>query len=183
MNKLFSLVLDVSFQGAIAGVIILLVRFLTRKRLSARRHRLLWAILLVKLLLPYGPYCSISAFRAVPEHSTGFVFETVQQTTPVAQETPSVSDEMPAPAAYSVSDIAAAVWAAGALGLGLWYLWANLHFRRKLCSRQVRGAPIELRRQLQRCRRRMNVKGSVWLLVQEEITTPASTAFSAQPFC
>ena len=46
MNKLFSLVLDVSFQGAIAGGIILLVRFLTRKRLSARRHRLLWAILL-----------------------------------------------------------------------------------------------------------------------------------------
>lgn len=55
MNKLFSLVLDVSFQGAIAGVIILLVRFLTRKRLSARWHRLLWVILLVKLLLPYGP--------------------------------------------------------------------------------------------------------------------------------
>ena len=157
----------------------MLVRFLTRKRLSARWHRLLWAILLVKLLLPYGPYCSISAFRAVPEHPTGFVFETVQpqQTTPVAQETPSVSDEMPAPAAYSVSDIAAAVWAAGALGLGLWYLWANLHFRRKLCSRQVRGAPIELRRQLQRCRRRMNVKGPVRLLVQEEITTPCVYGF------
>ena len=36
MDKLFSLVLDVSFQATIAGGIILLVRFLTRKRLSAR---------------------------------------------------------------------------------------------------------------------------------------------------
>lgn len=185
MDKFFSLVLDVSFQAAIAGGIILLVRFLTRKRLSARWHRLLWAILLLKLLIPYGPYCSISAFRAVPEHPTGFVFETVrpQQTTPVVQEAPSASNDVPVPASPSAADIAAVVWAAGAAGLGLWYLWANLHFRRKLCHRLVRGAPIELHKQLQRCRRQMNVKRPIRILVQEEITPPASTAFSGPPFC
>lgn len=179
MDKFFSLVLDVSFQAAIAGGIILLVRFLTRKRLRARWHRLLWAILLLKLLIPYGPYCSISAFRAVPEHPTGFVFETVQpqQTTPVVQEAPAASNDVPVPASPSAADIAAAVWAAGAAGLGLWYLWANLHFRRKLCHRLVRGAPIELRKQLQRCRRQMNVKRPIRILVQEEITTPCVYGF------
>lgn len=179
MDKLFSLVLDVSFQATIAGGIILLVRFLTRKRLSARWHRLLWAILLLKLLIPYGPYCSISAFRAVPEHPTGFVFETVQpqQTTPIVQEAPATSNDVPVPASPSAADIAAAVWAAGAAGLGLWYLWANLHFRRKLCHRLVRGAPIELRKQLQRCRRQMNIKRPIRILVQEEITTPCVYGF------
>lgn len=179
MDKFFSLVLDVSFQAAIAGGIILLVRFLTRKRLSARWHRLLWAILLLKLLIPYGPYCSISAFRAVPENPTGFVFETVQpqQTMPVVQEAPSASNDVPVPASPSAADIAAVVWAAGAAGLGLWYLWANLHFRRKLCHRLVRGAPIELHKQLQRCRRQMNVKRPIRILVQEEITTPCVYGF------
>lgn len=179
MDKFFSLVLDVSFQAAIAGGIILLVRFLTRKRLSARWHRLLWAILLLKLLIPYGPYCSISAFRAVPEHPTGFVFETVQpqQTTPIVQEAPATSNDVPVPASPSAANIAAAVWAAGAAGLGLWYLWANLHFRRKLCHRLVRGAPIELRKQLQRCRRQMNIKRPIRILVQEEITTPCVYGF------
>lgn len=65
MQELWGLVLQASFYGSIVGGIILLSKIILKDNLNAKYHYLIWLLLIVKLIVPFGPESSISLFNKV----------------------------------------------------------------------------------------------------------------------
>lgn len=179
MNEFFLYVLTASFHGAIAGAVILLVRRLTRNRWRSRWHTVLWMILLIKLLLPEGSYCFVSAYRVVPEIPTALVFEVPDQTNAGPSEQP--AEDLPARGAASAVEtlppraafrVAAIVWASGAVLLGGWYVLVTIRFRRRISRGRHIPVPQELSALLAQCRRQMHLRRTVKLIITEEVQSP-----------
>ena len=70
MEKLWDLVLQASVYGSIVGIVILIVRTLLKDKISGKWTYLLWMILIIKLIVPFGPQSSISLFNKIPSNIT-----------------------------------------------------------------------------------------------------------------
>lgn len=81
MERLWDIVLTTSYQGAIVGIVILLVKSILKNKLSAKWHYLIWMILIVKLILPFGPESKISIFNILPNETStqNFIINTGTQ--------------------------------------------------------------------------------------------------------
>lgn len=66
MSKLWSTVLDASIHASIVGIVILLVKCILRDKISGKWSYLLWMLLVVKLIIPFGPQSNLSVFNKVP---------------------------------------------------------------------------------------------------------------------
>ena len=63
MNKLFELIIEASIYGSISGISILIVKLLLRKHLLPKWTCILWLLLVIKLIIPFGPESEISIFN------------------------------------------------------------------------------------------------------------------------
>ena len=63
MNKLFELIIEASIYGSITGISILIVKGLLRKNLLPKWTCILWLLLVIKLIIPFGPESEISIFN------------------------------------------------------------------------------------------------------------------------
>lgn len=179
MNDFFFSLLTVSFHGTIAGAVILLVRQLTRTRWRSKWHAALWMILLIKLLIPDGPYCFVSAYRVVPELPTALVFEVpVQPDTglseqpaedPPVQNSNLVVETLPPRSSFR---FAAILWACGAALLGGWYGLVTIRFRRRISQYRYTPVPQELSVLLEQCRRQIRLRRPVRLIITKEVHSP-----------
>ena len=70
MEKLWDLVLQASIYGSIVGIVILIVKTLLKDKISGKWTYLLWMILIIKLIVPFGPQSSISLFNKIPSNIT-----------------------------------------------------------------------------------------------------------------
>lgn len=70
MEKLWDLVLQASVYGSIVGIVILIVKTLLKDKISGKWTYLLWMILIIKLIIPFGPQSSISLFNKIPSNIT-----------------------------------------------------------------------------------------------------------------
>ena len=70
MEKLWDLVLQASVYGSIVGIVILIVKTLLKDKISGKWTYLLWMILIIKLIVPFGPQSSISLFNKIPSNIT-----------------------------------------------------------------------------------------------------------------
>lgn len=70
MEKLWDLVLQASVYGSIVGIVILIVKTLLKDKVSGKWIYLLWMILIIKLIIPFGPQSSISLFNKIPSNIT-----------------------------------------------------------------------------------------------------------------
>ncbi|MGL5314669.1 MAG: M56 family metallopeptidase [Peptostreptococcaceae bacterium] len=65
MDELFSLVLYSTRYATITGILILIVKLLLRKKLTPDWSCILWLVLILKLIFPFGPESSISIFNTI----------------------------------------------------------------------------------------------------------------------
>lgn len=63
LPKIFQVILTMSFLGTITALVILLVKKIFKNKISPIWHYIIWFILLIKLILPYGPASNISIFN------------------------------------------------------------------------------------------------------------------------
>ena len=70
MEKLWDLVLQASVYGSIVGIVILIAKTLLKDKISGKWTYLLWMILIIKLIVPFGPQSSISLFNKIPSNIT-----------------------------------------------------------------------------------------------------------------
>src|SRR5699024_12359342 len=63
MNKLFELIIEASIYGSITGISILIVKGLLRKNLLPKWTCILWLLLVINLIIPFGPESEISIFN------------------------------------------------------------------------------------------------------------------------
>lgn len=141
-----------AIPSSVLILMVLALRRLLKGKMSLRLQYALWALVLLRLLLPisFGA-TSVSVLNAMERTQ-------IQMSDPVPgyvrSDTPPVFDPvipLGAPEEQSVSQRAAenedrpidrgtvllGVWAVGAVGMGLWLLWVNVRFARKLHRSRV----------------------------------------------
>lgn len=64
-EKLFDFIVKGSIAATILGIIILIVEFILKKRVSPKIIYSLWVIVLLKFLIPYGPESSLSIYSVI----------------------------------------------------------------------------------------------------------------------
>lgn len=61
--SLFKLILYSTVLASILAVVILMLKFILRKRLGVQWHYCIWLLLLIRLIIPYAPQSEFSAFN------------------------------------------------------------------------------------------------------------------------
>lgn len=65
MDRLWGLILETSIYASILGISILLVKFILKDKISGKWSYMLWMLLVVKLIMPFGPESSFSIFNKI----------------------------------------------------------------------------------------------------------------------
>ncbi|TCT15429.1 beta-lactamase regulating signal transducer with metallopeptidase domain [Natranaerovirga pectinivora] len=63
LNNIFNLVITTSLYATVVGIVIILSKTILKDKLSGRWHYFLWAILIFKIIIPYGPESQLSIFN------------------------------------------------------------------------------------------------------------------------
>lgn len=66
MSSIWGYILNATIYGSITGVAILFITSLLKDRISKKYAYLLWMILIIKLIFPFGPESSLSLFNTIP---------------------------------------------------------------------------------------------------------------------
>lgn len=183
MAALFAAVLQASIYGTVVALFILVIKKAINKKLNSQWHYLLWIVLIVKLLIPYGPESAVSLFNAVPDtvrqNSVEFVNpappETdrnmINETAPLEPAYPGGTD-VADPAAFDYQQMLPYAWAAGGVMMLCWLVFTYLTLQRKLRFGRL---PAEERmvRILEECRDRMGVGKNITLILHKQISSPS----------
>lgn len=184
MAELFNLVLTTSLYSSVVGVVILLVKALLKNRISAFWHYALWLVLVVKLVIPFGPESMISLFNRVPVSTaqlkvTDITSGTQQEPRAVipAADVPETAAPPEIPAAsvktgISIGSALPYVWALGAILMLGWLLFTHHTLYRKL-RRNALPVGERITLILESSKRKMGIKRDIALTQQDILGTPA----------
>ena len=193
VSACFRGVLQASWQGALAIVLVLLARRALGARVPARWHYLLWFLVLARLLvpavvLPRSP-ASLENIRvfarpferwpepgARPAVSEGPGVDLPAPRQPATLPRATVSAALPLPVAahhsWSWELVAALVWLAGAAGFGVWLLGCALGLKRKV-RRETVAVEAETLRLWQACCQRWLRRTPPPLVAADWVDSPA----------
>ena len=84
--EVFHSVLTSSLHAAVVGLVILLLKAALKNRLNAQWHYLIWIVLILKLIMPFGPASAVSLFNIIPEVNPPerMIVDTYQVPAPIA---------------------------------------------------------------------------------------------------
>lgn len=185
MADVFHFVLKASFYAGIVGLAIILIKALLRNRLSARWHYLLWMVLILKLLIPFGPESVVSLFNTVPEIPRQSMSEIACQMEQRYEASQAAEDPLPylppteqqveaVKAAALVESLLPCAWAAGAAFILLWlvFTYCSLHRKLRRCSPVTDERVLHI---FDECRVKMGIDRNtvIPLIVQDEVGTPS----------
>ena len=66
MENIWGYIVGATVFGSATGLIILLIKTLLKNKINKRYAYLLWIILVIKLIIPFGPESNISLFNSIP---------------------------------------------------------------------------------------------------------------------
>ncbi|WP_343342306.1 M56 family metallopeptidase [Terrisporobacter petrolearius] len=69
MENIWGYIVGATIFGSATGLIILLIKTLLKNKINKRYAYLLWIILVIKLIIPFGPESNISLFNSIPINS------------------------------------------------------------------------------------------------------------------
>ncbi|MBN9645717.1 M48 family metalloprotease [Terrisporobacter glycolicus] len=69
MENIWGYIVEATIFGSVTGIIILLIKTLLKNKINKRYAYLLWIILVIKLIIPFGPESNISLFNSIPINS------------------------------------------------------------------------------------------------------------------
>lgn len=182
MENIFAFVLTTSLYASIVGLIILLMKALLKNRLNAKWNYIVWAVLILKLLVPFGPESSFSLFNVIPEISyaaiaTGDRYEQNQAGFPYIENSPSPTEEAMVQMEVkkpidSLEGILPIAWMLGALIMLLWlavsYLLLFKRLRSSVCAAEDRILKI-----YKTCRAKMKITREIPLAIQGAVSMPS----------
>lgn len=193
MTEVFTSVLKASLNASLAGIVILLIKRILKNKLSPRWHYLIWFVLIIKLLIPFGPPSPVSFFNTVysKSYSIDFIqpeFNHNQQPSLISGETPSKSVQLPVDnqdnidenvnnASFKkISTIASYIWIAVFILSLLFVIFINVNFNKKL-KINGRPVPLTLKKILNDCKERIKYNGGVDVIIQDIIKVPSVVGF------
>ncbi len=187
MEGIFKIIITTSFYASIVGLIIILIKHMLSNRLNPKWHFLIWSVLLVKLIVPFGPESPFSLFNAVSRVTDSppvtMVYEqTYPATTPTEltqqQYQPNPSQNLETQV-QQTSGLTSGVekglpyiWLFGATVLMLWLLYTNFTLHRRLRNSQTQ-VPEPINVIFEECKRRIGISREIEIIVQDTIETPS----------
>ena len=190
LTFVFKLVTATTIQASILICLIFVLKAILRGRLEARWQYWLWIILLVRMVMPWGPASNFSVFNLLPQADKTVVPEKiaakVHQSENVISEKASVSESqkiIPAStnAATTISggrsywgiwQISAFTWFVIAAGMGGFSIWCNFRLLRIVKSRR----PVTEERilnLLEDCKAEMGIKTILGVVITDKVKSPA----------
>ena len=192
MEAIFSTIITISLYASFVGLVIILLKRILNKRLNPKWHFLIWIVLILKLIVPYGPESEFSLFNAVPQAAAFTYNSSAEQSInpSIFREEPTQPQIIPPQSNLNIPQniesevsntfgfidkaekVLPYIWLFGAVGLSLWFLGTNflLYLRLKQTRREV---PESLYLILEECKQRMGVKRKIEITVQGMIGTPS----------
>lgn len=143
MERIFNLVLVTSLYASIVGISIIILKTLLKHKVSPKWHYLLWIILVIKLVVPFGPESTISLFNKVPSvvrevsytESSNQVINNAQNKTVSNKHTNVTSTALTLDnegSRKAIDFYLSYAWLTGAILMGLWLIYTNLSLYLKL---------------------------------------------------
>ena len=177
MDIVFKLIFWTSVYSSLVAIIIIISKKLLKNIISPRWHYILWVILILKLLIPFGPESNISLFNAVPQMQSSSISNVTDMVTPIVgiQENTTEAYILPESSFSAFEALQKAVpyiWFAGLIIMICWLLIANIHLRYKIKKTSIE-VPDSVSQIFNECKATMGVKRNITLIVQDAISSPA----------
>jgi beta-lactamase regulating signal transducer with metallopeptidase domain len=183
MAGVFSGVLTTSLYATVVGLVIILFKEILKNKLNAEWHFLIWSVLILKLLIPFGPESVVSLFNAMPERPQQSMTELAYQMEKQYEATliteNSVQYVPPAQQQVKVLKLIAFgetllpyVWAIGAALMLLWLIITYCSLHRRLRRRSF-AADKGILGIFSDCKAKMGIGRNISLVVQDVIGTPS----------
>lgn len=183
MVNIFNIVLTTSIYATIVGLVIVFIKSLLKNKLNAKWHYFIWIILILKLLVPFGPESTFSLFNAMPEikySSTNYVDNNVEYSNQantinsnVLSNEASANDGVTQAKTITLREnILPYAWAVGALLMLLWLATSYLTLFRKI--QKFSTVPGERILQVYAgCKAKIGVGRNIPILIQEAVVMPS----------
>ena len=176
MERVFAVILETSAYGALVGLAILLSKKLLKNRLNGKWHFLLWALLLVKLVFPFGPESAFSLFNIVPAVPTQVLMGGPLEQTPgtgiVEISPPQLEQPIATPSRTAYGSVFAYTWGGGVVLFTFWLLGSFLVFNNKI-HRDSLVVDARVMKVFEGAKKTMSVNRSINILLSNNVETPS----------
>ena len=184
MGTFFNLVLTSSLYASVVGVIILVLKAILKNKINPKWHYIIWIVLILKLLIPFGPQSTVSLFNTIPkmpeQRNFTQIYEEYHQTYEIVRQS---GDKTHIPTSWVVQNsslhLAATtekalpyIWLVGVVLMLGWMLFANYSLNRKI-KRSAIPIPESIYMILDDCKKKSGVKKCIPIVVQNIISTPS----------
>jgi beta-lactamase regulating signal transducer with metallopeptidase domain len=161
LERSAGVVLDVlwrcSWQASVLAAVVLALQFALRKRLSARWRHALWAIVLLRLMIPVTPPSQWSLFNVAPLSPRAAQLSPATTLTIIAHPAPPLASSRQSAMPTSWKLIVASLWLIGLAWMLSRIAWATLVLSLSV-RRMKRIDDPAILALLERCRREMGVR-------------------------
>jgi len=189
LSGFFGWLLRSSVYAGVLVCLVLAVKAVVRGGLAARWHYFLWLVVVVRMVMPWGPQSTVSILNLIPDsakwHAKALLSTEVGERDfemgPVAidRKEPKVEiigAKSPHSLSFRVADMLALVWLAGGLVLAAYVFVSN--FRMWRIVKSVRPLTdqriLEL---LEDCKGEMGIETILGIVVTERVKSPALFGF------
>lgn len=192
LYRIFWSFFTLSLMGSVLACMILLVKNLFKTKFSARWHYYVWALLLIRLIIPFAPEHDLSIFNLFkpvvewvnPQYSASednktnaalvpdIAMPTIPSTPAAGLESPPVTNVPGTIETYfSLEDVIGLLWIAGILIMAFAVIGANFRFSLRLRKRVQYQDAVTISI-LDSCRKKLGIKTSVPILLDPKIASP-----------
>ncbi len=163
MTNLFEMTVFVS----ITAILILLFKRIFKQKLSAKWHMWIWALLLIRFIIPDLPQSEISVFNAIPELTAKTVYIPTEPARIDDTYIIGGSAEMPLVAlpeeTSHLPEIIHGVWMVGTAALFIYFVSVYAHHR-KILKQNPAIENEEMQNLLEECKNTLGIKRNVRLI-------------------
>lgn len=198
----FKVVMYSTLLSSVMAAVILLFRAIFKERLGLRWNYYVWMLLVIRLLIPYGPKSSLSIFNLTSlmnsnfiranDHVSSAVVDHASDNNEITLEASGLENEKKQIKNRTVNEdnykpelltktvitkevcfkIASAVWFLGMLLLGVYNIIMLLHFNAKL-NMEKPCEDKDILAVMGKCRREMNINKHIPILKTDMVKSPA----------
>lgn len=168
---LFDWVWSVSTMASVLVVLIVVMQHALRHRLKPRWHYLMWLLVIIRLVLPWGPESEFSIYNWI-----GYT-DAVHSAVQVNQEELLTRAVVSESAAQSIYRNLVVVWLVGVCFLGIYTIRINRKFARKMKNETVAITDERILELFNQCKKMMSINKPIALVESCNLATPTLFGF------
>lgn len=194
MGNIWGYILSATIYGSITGVVILLIKKLLRNKINKKYAYLLWMILIIKLVIPFGPESSLSLFNKIPikinkqtsvtnntstsnnsfsytvDNDYSTVDNSINNDLQINENTSSIVNQEKINIIFK--NIFPYIWLSGVVMALTTHIIIYLYFIRHL-KKNGRYYDERLKNILKNCKKKLHIKRKIYLVIDDTINSPS----------